>query len=285
MTPQLQQAIKLLQLSRLELVNRIQEEMELNPLLDEMIEEEARPEPEPAPAVQQTIPEAEAPPKADGTQPEIDWEQYLARYDLTPLPDSPINRSDERPSFENFLAPETTLQDHLLWQLRLSNLQPEDQDIGSLLIGNIDEDGYLRVATEEVAELAKVSAERVEGVLRVIQDFDPVGVASRDLRECLLKQALEKNLEDVVILVIDRGMKYLESKNYRKIAKELDISFEDVVEAAREIASLEPRPGRNFSAARIDYIVPDVFVAKEGDEYTIRLNEDGLPRLRVSPYY
>jgi RNA polymerase sigma-54 factor len=282
MTPQLQQAIKLLQLSRLELVDRVQEEMEENPLLEEVKEDDpevpeidARPE-EPASAVEQ---------KDEEPQQEIDWEQYLAYYDVGSLPDSPIDTDDERPSYENFLAPETTLQDHLFWQMRMGNLSPEDRDIGTLIIGNIDEDGYLRASLEEVAEMAKAPADRVGYVLSVVQDFDPVGVASRTLQECLLKQARERELDDTVIRIIEHGLKHLESKNYRRLAKELDLSFEEVVDAAREVASLEPRPGRNFSTARIDYVVPDVFVTKEDNDYVVRLNEDGVPKLRVSPYY
>jgi RNA polymerase sigma-54 factor len=287
MTPQLQQAIKLLQLSRLELANRIQEEMELNPLLDEAVEEEPPVEAgmEAGPESISTLQHSDAGEEPGGTEHEIDWEQYLSRYDVGPLPEAPLGRDEERPSFENFLAPETTLQDHLQWQLRLSDLSSEDQEIGVLIVGNIDEDGYLRATVEEIAETTQRPPERVEAVLSVIQDFDPVGVGSRDLRECLLKQAREKDLGDTVIRVIDKGLKHLEGKNYRRVAKELEITFEEVVEAAKEIAALEPRPGRNFSSTRVDYVVPDVFVAKEGDEYVIRLNEDGLPKLRVSPYY
>jgi RNA polymerase sigma-54 factor len=290
MTPQLQQAIKLLQLSRLELVDRIQEEMEANPLLDELKEEE------PASAEADLDPEAAARDEAEAraeaaaeklepSPPEFDWEQYLAHYDLTPLSEGPIDREDDRPSVESFLAPETTLQDHLLWQLRLSDLSPEEQEIGTVIIGNVDDDGYLRATVEEIAEMAGAPAERAEVVLAVVQDFDPVGVAARDLRECLRKQAEEKDLGETVRRVIEHGLKHLETKNYRRLCKELDITFEEAVEAAREIASLEPRPGRDFSTARIDYVVPDVFVTREGDRYVIRLNEEGLPRLRVSPYY
>ncbi|MBI5014070.1 MAG: RNA polymerase factor sigma-54 [Deltaproteobacteria bacterium] len=290
MTPQLQQAIKLLQLSRLELVDRIQEEMEANPLLDELKEDDA-------PSVETEI-EAEAVARGEAEPlvpaatespevqpPEFDWEQYLAHYDLTPLSEGPIDRDDDRPSVESFLAPETTLHDHLLWQLRLSALEPQDQEIGVVVVGNVDDDGYLRATVEEVSEMAGAPVERVEAVLAVVQDFDPVGVASRDLRECLRRQAEEKGLGDIVRRVIEEGLRHLETKNYKRLCKELDITFEEAVDAAREISSLEPRPGRDFSTARIDYVVPDVYVSREGDEYVIRLNEEGLPRLRVSPYY
>jgi RNA polymerase sigma-54 factor len=290
MTPQLQQAIKLLQLSRLELVDRVQQEIEENPLLEEIKEEEAAAseteaasggdadtrEPEPPP---------ELTPQTKDAEPEIDWEQYLNYYDVGGMPDSPIESDEDRPSYENFLSPETTLQDHLLWQLRLTHLDAQQKRIGVHIIGNVDEDGYLRATAEEIAETVGDAAENVEVVLGVIQDFDPLGVASRNLQECLLRQAREHELGYVVTRVIEHGLKHLETKNYRKLAKELDLDFEDVVAAASDISQLEPRPGRNFASTRVDYVVPDVFVSKEGDDYVVRLNEDGVPKLRVSRYY
>lgn len=283
MTPQLQQAIKLLQLSRLELVDRVQEELDANPLLEEVKEEE--PAAAEAESQNQEAPTAEEPVADKPDEPEIDWEQYLAYYDVGGMPDAPVESDEDRPSYENFLSPETTLQDHLLWQLRLSHVTTEDKEVGALIIGNVDDDGYLRASVEEIAEMASAPPERVEAVLAEIQDFDPLGVASRDLRECLLKQAVEQDLGDAVIRVIEHGLKLLETKNYKKLAKDLDLTFEEALEAAREIASLEPRPGRNFAATRVDYVVPDVYVVKEGDDYVVRLNEDGVPKLRVSPYY
>lgn len=287
MTPQLQQAIKLLQLSRLELADRVQEEIEQNPLLEELKEEELPPAELEASAQEQRVAQSDPVPEEtpETAPPEFDWEQYLAHYDLSPLPETPLDRDEERPSVDNFLAPETTLQDHLLWQLRMSDLTPEEQEVGALIVGNVDDDGYLRASVAEIAEAAGVEPPLVESVLCVVQAFDPVGVASRDLRECLRTQALERGLDDAVLRVIEGGLKHLETKNYKKLCKELGLTFDEAVEAAREIASLEPRPGRDFSTARVDYVVPDVFVAREGDGYTIRLNEEGLPRLRVSPYY
>ncbi len=275
MTPQLQQAIKLLQLSRLELVDKVQEELAENPLLEEVKEE---PDAEEAK-------EAEAEKAEQEAEPEFDWEQYLAYYDVGSTPDAPIDTGEERPNYENYLSPDTTLQDHLLWQLRLSHLSPPDKQIGALIVGNVDDDGYLRATVDEIADMAGAPAERVEAVLAVVQEFDPLGVASRDLTECLLRQARVHELDEVVLRVIEHGLKALETKNYRKLAEQLGISFEAVVDAARQVADLEPRPGRNFAATRVDYVVPDVFVVKEGGEYVVRLNDDGVPRLRVSPYY
>jgi len=282
MTPQLQQAIKLLQLSRLELVDQVQEELEANPLLEEVKEDE-----EPAEPIANTP--SEEPAKdltgEERQEPEIDWEQYLAYYDVGGLPDSPIDTDDERPSYENFLTPAVTLQDHLLWQLRLADLSLEQKEIGAHIVGNVDDDGYLRATVEELAESTGAAEAEVTSVLGVVQAFDPLGVASRSLQECLLKQVAEHGMGERVAQVIEHGLKLLESKNYKKLAKDLGMTFEEVVEAARQVAALEPRPGRDFSSTRVDYVVPDVYVVKEGDDWVVRLNEDGVPRLRVSPYY
>ncbi len=281
MTPQLQQAIKLLQLSRLELVDQVQEELEANPLLEEVKEEET-----PLPSTDTPAEDAaKEQDDAERQEPEIDWEQYLAYYDVGSLPDSPIDSDDDRPSYENFLTPDVTLHDHLAWQLLLTDLTPEQKEIGALIVGNVDDDGYLRTTVEELAAAAGVSEAEVAVVLAEVQDFDPLGVASRDLTECLLKQVAEHGLGEVVAWVVEHGLKLLETKNYKKIAKDLGVTFDEVVEAARQVASLEPRPGRDFSMTRVDYVVPDVYVVKEGDEYVVRLNEDGVPKLRVSPYY
>ncbi|MDW7711134.1 MAG: RNA polymerase factor sigma-54 [Deferrisomatales bacterium] len=291
MTPQLQQAIKLLQLSRLELVDRVQQEIEENPLLEEVREEDA-PEAavagDPEPSEDMPAGELSRPTEGEGEKPatpEIDWEQYLNYYDSGSASDLPANTDDERPSYESFLAPEATLQDHLLWQLRLARLDAVQKRIGLHIIGNVDEDGYLRASVEEIAAASEVPEDEVGAVLTVVQDFDPLGVASRNLQECLLRQAREHALEETVVRVISHGLKHLETKNYKRLAKELDLTFEEVLEAASEVARLEPRPGRSFASTRVDYVVPDVFVTREGDQYVVRLNEDGVPRLRVSRYY
>ncbi|NOY46233.1 MAG: RNA polymerase factor sigma-54 [Deltaproteobacteria bacterium] len=290
MTPQLQQAIKLLQLSRLELLERVREEIEENPLLEEVredgaSEETAQPEAETPVADPAHVGEDPEPEEAAPSEPEIDWEQFIAHYDVNPTPDAPIDFPEERPSYENYLTPETTLQDHLLWQLRLSPIERDDRTVAELIIGNVDEDGYLRATVEEIAQVADTTPEHVERVLGAVQEFDPLGVASRSLEECLLRQVRELDLDPLVERVIQEGMKELENKNYKRLAARLGVEFEDVVDAARQISQLEPRPGRNFASTGVDYVVPDVYVVKEGDEYVVRLNDEGVPRLRISRYY
>lgn len=288
MTPQLQQAIKLLQLTRMELIDRVQEEIEENPLLEEVREEE-QPEADLA-AAEQSDSERSTSPEPAGTPaeeevPPIDWEQFLSQYDIPQASDRPLEIPEDRPTLESFVAPEQTLQDHLLWQLRMSELSEEEQEIGVVIIGNIDDQGYLQSDIPELSQMTGAPPETVAKVLECVQEFDPTGVASRDLRECLLRQAREAQCEESVLRVIEHGMKHLESKNFKKLAKDLDLSFDAVVAAARRIAEFEPRPGRAFSSVRVDYIVPDIYVVKQGDEYVVQMNEEGLPKLRVSPYY
>lgn len=284
MTPQLQQAIKLLQLTRMELIDKVQEEMEENPLLEEAREEET-PEAEVLAERQADAGMSPDPGKPEEEPPAIDWDQFLTQYDLSSPSDRPLEIPEERASLESFVAPEQTLQDHLLWQLRLSELGPEEQEVGVVIIGNVDEQGYLQSDIPEIAQFTGKPQEMVARVLECIQDFDPTGVASRDLRECLLRQAIEADSDEIVIQIIDQGMRHLETKNFKKLAKELGLEFEQVVEAARRISEFDPRPGRAFSSERVDYVVPDVYVVKQGGEYVVQLNEEGIPRLRVSPYY
>ncbi|HMK53037.1 MAG TPA: RNA polymerase sigma-54 factor, partial [Thermodesulfobacteriota bacterium] len=192
-TPQLQQAIRLLQLTRLELVDMISQEMKENPLLEE--EEEGREVAEgEAPVAEQeepaTPPEAEVTPEVKGTgegTDEFDWENYLENSNLIPFQKSSQD-GEERPSFENFLTKRTTLTDHLHWQLQLSRFTDQEHEAGTWIIGNLDEDGYLKISLEDICSETNLPMEMVERVLRRIQLFDPVGVAARDLKECLLIQ-------------------------------------------------------------------------------------------------
>lgn len=289
MTPQLQMAIKLLQLNRLELVDRVREEMEQNPLLEDESEAE-QPEKAEGSDLPQLTPEPPRQEPADGAQQQmdvggVDWEQYLNQYDNPPPSDRPLEIPEERASLENIISTTTTLQDHLMWQLRLSNLDAGEQAIGELVVGNVDEKGYLSSTVEEIAEMSGATPEAVLTVLETIWQFDPTGVASRNLTECLVRQARELGAPDFVFGVITHDLKLLETKNYKKIAKDLGLTFEEVVEAARIIAGLNPNPGREYEETRVDYVVPDVYVSKADGRWVVRLNDDGVPRLRVSPYY
>jgi len=283
MTPQLQQAIKLLQLSRMELVDLVRQEQEENPILEEVIEPSI--ETEPLETNYETLP-----PSPSEVKERSDEENEIPMFDWGRRGYSSRTREseeeDERPTFENFLTKKTTLSDHLFWQLRLNNFTEEERLIGTLIIGNLNEDGLLQISPEEIASQSGLEIPTVEKVIQRIQAFDPPGVAARDVRECLLLQAQQVYAGEMLVQkIISDHLHLLAKKNYQAIAKELGVSPEEVGRAARRISELDPKPGRSFSDENIPYITPDVYVYKVGDEYVVVLNEDGLPKLRINPYY
>jgi len=290
-TPQLQQAIRLLQLTRLELVDMISQEMKENPLLEEAEEGRESAEGEATAAGQE---EAEAPPEPEVT-PEVkgtgegvdeyDWESYLENSNLTPFQKSSPD-GEERPSFENFLTKRTTLTDHLRWQLQLSHFTEEEHEAGTWIIGNLDEDGYLKMSLEEICSETNLPVEVVEKVLRRIQQFDPVGVASRDLKECLLIQLEQMNPRDAIAeKIVSEHLSLLKNRNYPAIAKRLGMSLDRVNRAALVISRLDPKPGKAFGGEVIQEIIPDVYVYKVEGDYVINLNDDGIPRLKINSLY
>jgi RNA polymerase sigma-54 factor len=311
MTPQLQQAIKLLQLSRMELVDLVRTEMTENPLLEgadepdeepvqsgespaEVADHEAKPEPKEADKSEEV--------KGEEGANEIDWDQYLDHYQLQGHT-APSNRGmadEELPGAESNLTRKADLFDHLAWQIRLSSFTREEETVARLIIGNLDEDGYFRMPAVEgeaeeaaprdplvrVAFEAGVGVEFAEKVLHRVQALEPIGVAARDLRECLLLQVRAINADTPEIVgIIERHLKHLESKNYGAIAKDLKISIDEVVKAVKVISRLEPKPGRAYSGDEPQYITPDVYVHKMGDKYVTVLNDDGLSKLRISGMY
>jgi RNA polymerase sigma-54 factor len=281
MTPQLQQAIKLLQLSRLELVDLIRSEINENPLLDEAPEEDERAEgASPAEAsLERLDPAPKEPEKAEevkgeeGTN-EIDWDQYLEHYQLQghTAPSNKNMGDEDLPGFEATLTRKGDLGDHLVWQMRLSAFTPEEEQVAMLIIGNLDADGYFRMPAVEgeaddsavrdplvrVAFEAGVGIEFAQNVLAKVQSLDPPGVAARDLRECLLLQAriLNADLPEVVA-ILEHHL----------------------------ISAFEPKPGRAYTSEEAQYITPDVTVQKVGDRYITVLNDDGLSKLRISGMY
>jgi RNA polymerase sigma-54 factor len=290
-TPQLQQAIKLLQLTRLELVDMISQEMKENPLLEE--EEEGRDSTEgEAPVAEQeggeTSAEPERTPEVKGTGEgveEYDWENYLENSNLTSFQKS-VPDGEEKPSFENFLTKKTTLTDHLQWQLQLSRFTEQEQEAGIWIIGDLDEDGYLKVSLEDICSETHLSMEVVEGVLKRIQQFDPVGVAARDLKECLLIQLEQITPRDLLAeKIVSEHLSLLKNRNYPAIAKRLGVSLDRVNRAASLIAKLDPKPGKAFGGEVIQEIIPDVYVYKVEGDYVIYLNDEGIPRLKVNSLY
>ena len=294
MTPQLQQAIKLLQLSRMELVDLVREEMLENPVLEDDVETQREvsaddlPGAKTASDAQTSDTPAEKEVKADESSvSEIDWENYLDNYTMAPPMPSYRADSDDLPSLEATLTRSESLFDHLEWQLNMSELSDERKAIGQLILGNIDADGYIKEPTiSELAAEAEVSEEEIEIVLEKIQSFDPVGVGARSLAECMLIQAMHYGEDDdLVIKIIKSHLGNLEKKNYQAIARDLKIEIEEVYEAAKVIMDFDPRPGRQYSADEPRYITPDVYVHKVGDKYFVVPNDDGLPKLKISSFY
>ncbi len=366
MTPQLQQAIKLLQLSRLELIDQVREEMMENPILDEQPEAAEADRvaheniTEPPVIEDREAFEARGENRAQGpdeqravseSRQEEYWERFLESYaNQGPMPSGGSRgSSEEMPSLEQTLSSRTSLSDHIEWQLRLSNFRPTEMRFANLVVNNLDDSGYLNlraiappknvvdaavvpeiraeahadelvdgsvhddfvegvesaqsldeagepppaklegiasraVTIDDLAREAGLDPEDAEEVLRLIQLMDPVGVAARDLRECLMVQAevWGYDRDDIVWQVLDRHLPNVEKRNFPAIARDLKCELEDVYEAAKIISTLEPRPGRNFVMEDPPYITPDVYVTKAGDDYVVTTNDDGLPKLKIN---
>jgi RNA polymerase sigma-54 factor len=290
MTPQLQQAIKLLQLSRLELQDLVRQELEENPILDETVEQEnikeleqiEIQEQEPAPLEEsESFKEVTA---GSETIREMDWDSYIDGYNYSS--GEQYSDDEDRPSFENLLTKKGTLVDHLLWQLNLSKFEEYEVKAGIEIIGNIDDDGYLRSTVEDIARSCEIPEETTAYVLMRIQDFDPPGVAARDLRECLLIQVQQLGMQGSIVDAILRDhLKDLETRRYKQISRALGVSVQDILTAAKVISGLDPKPGHIFVHDEVQYISPDIFVYKVGDDYVVTLNDEGLPMLRINPYY
>jgi RNA polymerase sigma-54 factor len=291
MTPQLQQAIKLLQLSRLELLEVISQEMEENPVLEDIPGEVSADADADADAGDDLAGASAEPSELkpvtveETARADIDWSSYLGEYNA---PGPVYFEAEERevPEYENFLARRESLNEHLMWQLLLSGATSREERIGSAIIGNLNKDGYLQATVEEIAGLTGADVSEVESVLSRMQFYDPAGVCARDLGECLLIQLRHLGLRDSIVeQIIQDHLKHVENKNYKAIARALGVDLGKVLAAVEIIIGLEPKPGRQFSEDEPQYISPDVFVYKMDDDFVIVLNEDGMPKLRISSFY
>lgn len=335
MTQQMQQAITMLQLSHMELLEHIQQEMLENPLLQEADEEDGD-------SLEMPVVDAEAPDAfgdesetagagdfpespgdfsgaegsaAGGEEPvmdesaqlldevpsseslsleqedrlrqDIEWDAYVAdslSYDPE-RGNYDASAQEEWTPPENRMSSRTTLSDHLLWQLQVSDFTEHERIAGEFIIGNLNADGYLvGITIEEIAQKLDLLVETVERALSKIQQFDPVGVGARSLVECLLIQAQHYGtIDSVMETILARHLKELERKDYGTIARSLRIPVEDVIETVKAILALDPHPGRAYASEEdVHYVVPDVYIYKQGDDYQVSLNDDGLPRLRLS---
>jgi len=286
MTPQLQMAIKLLQLSRLELMDTIRQELEENPALEEAQEVSVDEQPlEKSDTESVDLPSMEEVTIEEKIHGDIDWSVYFNEYSSPGVTYSDIEVK-ETTHYEFFSAARKSLREHLLWQLLMAFPSKEEEKIGSLIVGNLSAAGYLGVSVEELVGTSGSKSEKVEEVLSLIQTFDPIGVGARDLSECLLIQAKYLSLDDTIVTeIITKHLNHLENSNYRAISKALKVGFEDVVSAINIIKGLEPIPGRQYSDEEPIYITPDIYVYKMEDDFVIVLNDDGMPKLRVSNFY
>jgi len=324
MTPQLQQAIKLLQLSRLELVNLVQQELQENPVLEETLDGEEEPTPgelaDQTPGENGAAPEdagegsAEAPAAADAGEAEaasdlerisseapepapeaeptdaekiadVEWESYMDSHPQTGL-ERPGGDDDERRSFEATATRRATLGEHLEWQIHLSAFAEDEQNVAGWIIGNLDEDGYLRASVEDLARQCGADPEQVESALKKVQSLDPTGVAARDLRECLLIQMDAYSIADPLARrIVEDHLDLLQRRDFRGLSRALGVGVDEAAAATRLIGRLEPRPGRAFGGEDPVYITPDIYVYKVGDDFHILLNEDGLPKLKINSLY
>jgi len=327
MTPQLQQAIKILQLSLPELETIVQSELEQNPMLEPLDQSPAEaagdspipdedsvpPEPDRAEAevspsgddpIDDWEPGAGAPEESirpleteshdaaiemrdnDGLE-KLDWREYLETYSNNWQESAPPdNDDDHRSALENTALRRGSIEDHLMWQLRMSNLPETDQLIGATIIYNLNDDGYLETPLEELAAQLETDAAEVERVLKRVQRFDPPGVAARNLRESLLIQLANLGMEDSLSArMVGEHLDLLEKHRYGEIAKQLGVTVEMIGQAHKIIALLEPKPGRDYGGAEPTYVVPDVYIHKLGEDYMVTLNRDAVPRLRIAGYY
>jgi RNA polymerase sigma-54 factor len=262
MTPQLQQAIKLLQLSSMELVEKIQQELDENPTLEEIQES----------IVERNIDDA------------IRLQDYLEFYSYRHS--GFAAEVKQTTGFEAYTPAKESLAEHLLWQLLMTSPTPEDEKIGSIIAGSLDGNGYLKSSIDELAELSNSAPCRIEQVLSLMKSFDPPGVCAGDLKECLFIQACDLNHGDSLVTeIIADHLRDIEKKDYRAICWALKESMEDIILAVNVIKGFEPIPARQFIDKRTQYIVPDIFVYKMEGDFVIELNSGVVPRLRISPVY
>lgn len=307
MTTEMQQAIRMLQLSHLELLEEINQEMEQNPLLEEddglhlmesgaengaLSSQEERDSFLDGDGGNRNTEEAQVTVREEeGTG--FDWDSYLEEYSSAPMgQDSYFFEEREAPNFENFIAQPSSVKENLLWQLRMSALGHDQMALGALIIGSLAPDGYLRVSLDELIEnISKedgsaFTLEEAEATLKIIQHSEPLGVACRDLRECLLLQAVElypacEPLHDLIENYLDK----LGEQSQSWLMRKLNCNEEELLEALEFLRSLNPTPGGHIDTEEPQYITPDIYVHKLDDEYVVELNEDSMPRLKISSFY
>jgi RNA polymerase sigma-54 factor len=285
LTPSLQQAIKLLPMSTLELSELLNQEMVENPMLEEVPTEELQP----VEAAQQDKSQEEQKPQQQekgDTWDDQDYEYFFGDYlDDGYRPRTPTEVK-ELPPIENTLSTAASLSDHLLWQLSMQTDDEKMRSIGEAIIGNLDDDGYLVATVEELASMGPWATEEVERALRLLQGFDPVGVAARDLQECLTIQIRHLGMSGSPSeRIVTEHLRLLQNHQVPELARKLGMSIDDLKQHIELIRHLDPKPGSRYNPSQSQYVIPDVYVVKVEDQYVAVLNEEGLPQLRISPVY
>jgi len=284
LTPSLQQAIKLLPMSTLELADMLNQEVVENPMLEEIQPDEAQ-------SADGTVPE-KGEGDADVSAPKADsWDDGDYAYFFGDYLDDGYRAKTqlevkELPPIENTLSTTSSLTDHLQWQLSLQTTDDTSRAIGDAIIGNLDDDGYLVASVDEIALMGDWTVDQVEATLRLVQCFDPIGVAARDLQECLWLQLRHIGQEGTPAeKIVTEYLRMLQNHQVPELAKKLGLAIDDLKQHIEIIRHLDPKPGSRFNRRESQYVIPDVYVIKVEDQYVAALNEDGLPQLRISPVY
>ncbi|NLI30214.1 MAG: RNA polymerase factor sigma-54 [Nitrospiraceae bacterium] len=291
LTPQLQQAIKLLQMPQLELAQTLTQELTENPFLEELLDEH-----------EEEIPTLDPRTDDEPVTPDVDYdtaeltEESFTKFSVDEYFEERGSDgrdlgyfnpgTEERPSYELFYSRKPDLYDHLLWQLRLSTARDEVRIAAESVIGNIEDDGYLRISDEELARTAGVSSELIAEAVALVQGFDPPGVCARSLQDCLMLQLRTLGLEDTLVARLVRGnMEDIQKHKFQQIARAYAMPLEDIMAAVRIIEALDPRPASKYTGEETTYVVPDVFITRTDEGYQIVLNDEGMPRLRLNGTY
>lgn len=274
----------MLQYNHLEVVNELEHELRENPLLEVASFDEPFPDGDARPDLTSLEDAIKEPERPRNDIAEVDWDNYLESYGADYSP--PQRDFSEHPQLENMASYQERLLDYLFRQLQLSDIEGYDRRIAVEIIGNIDESGYLDIELDELARTLDVPVEDVESILLRVQEFDPRGIAARNLQECLLLQARALDPRDpLVIEIIEEGFDLLEKEKYEALIKKLKITYEELKPALAIIGKFDPRPAKPFTSTDTVYVAPDIHIIKVGSDYQIMVNDEGLPRLKISSLY
>lgn len=296
MTPQLQQAIKLLTLGHMEMTDIISKELVENPILEEVsidihekkTEEDYKLESLEGQSAEVNPDSFNEAPIIKSENDDFDWQTYVDLYNNhSSTPSSTVKTDgDDLPNYENMVSKGESLADHLEWQLRMEDLSDIEIDFGRQIIHNINDDGYLSTSFEDILSGCEISEERAKDILEMIQRFEPVGCGAEGLVDCLLAQArISEERSPLLEKIIREHLDDLKNRDFKKIAGQLGVSIENIQETSALLQNFHPKPGRLFGGAETQYIVPDIYIVKVGNEFVVRVNEDGIPRLKISSLY